>query len=86
MSIQLTSPDLIKSGRWAVVDTLEVAIPPSERPYERFRRRNWVGAKVVGSGILEALANAYFGHRPWEGFHDPEYLRKLVLPKTPGDT
>lgn len=83
VSIQLTSPDLIKSGRWAVVDTRAVEVTPSERPYERFRRRNWVGAKVVGSANIEALANTYFGHCPWEGSHGADYLRTLLLPKSP---
>lgn len=79
VSVVFTTRDLLDSGHWIVVGNHPIAISPRLRPYEELRATGFVGAKVYGSGILVKFANAFFGLTPWDGFHDPRYLDRLLL-------
>jgi hypothetical protein len=39
-----------------------------------------VGAKMYNWSLLQAFSDAWFGRRAWDGYADPEYFTKLLLP------
>ena len=46
---------------------------------EKLKKANFVGVKVIDSGIIIKFLNAFYGMFPWDHFHDPEYLDKLLV-------
>jgi immunity protein 26 of polymorphic toxin system len=78
-AILFTTRDLPDSGAWRVVATGAVRLPKHLLPYEDLRASGFVGAKVVGSGILTKLFNAFYALAPWDDWHDPHYLDGLLL-------
>ncbi len=80
ISIQFTTPDLLKSGIW------ELAGHGTPQGLDRMpglrtlEDANFVGAKVVGSGIMMEFLDAFYGLRPWDDYADPKYFDKLLSP------
>ncbi len=74
------TPDLLKRGRWRICARARVVFPKTRIPNEQYRSSGWVGAKIVGYGIVESFLNAYHGLRLWDDWHDPNYLDALLLP------
>ncbi len=79
IAILLTTPDLLKRGYWPIVGQLPITTPVAVRPYEKYREKRWVGAKIIGSANVEALLNGFYGLAPWDDYADPEYLDGLLL-------
>lgn len=79
ISILLTTPDPLKRGYWPIVGEQAIATPVSARPYEKYRAKRWVGAKIVGSANVRELLEAFYGLAPWDDYADPEYLDGLLL-------
>ena len=79
ISVTLTTPDLLNRATWPVVADRTVNVPSKKRPYERYRSKEWVGAKIIGSGIIRQFLNAYFGLAPWDAMDDPNYYESLLL-------
>ena len=77
-SIQFVTRDLLLKGKWRIIRNENPSVKTSELPYESLRNIGFVGAKVIGSGIMEQFANAYFALSPWDDWHDPQYLDKLL--------
>jgi hypothetical protein len=75
----LTTRDLIDSGDWKIFAAHPVEVPRAKFPFEGLRRRGFVGAKVIGSGIVNDLANAFCGLALWDDWADPNYLDRLLL-------
>ena len=71
--------DLLDSGVWVVVGVKPVAISRRLLPFESTRSKGFVGATVVGSGNVNKFVDAWFGLHPWDAWHDPRYLDKLLL-------
>jgi hypothetical protein len=82
-SLLFCTRESLDSGRWRVVCNRPVLIDRSLFPYESTRAQRWVGAHVTGSGIVNEFVDAYFGLVPWDDWHDPQYLDKLLLPSVP---
>ncbi len=40
----------------------------------------WIGAKVIGSGIIASFLSAFYNLRDWTEMKDPEYYTKLLRP------
>jgi hypothetical protein len=78
-SILFATRDLLDSGVWQIVGTRPVEIAPSRFPFESTRPAGFVGARVIGSKIVGELASAFFGLVPWDDWHDPHYLDKLLV-------
>jgi hypothetical protein len=66
-------------GKWRVVGHHAVSIDPELWPNEEFRSERWVGAKIYDAAIAEELLDAFNGLVPWDDWHDPEYLDKLLV-------
>lgn len=79
IAVLLITPDLLKRGHWPIVGQQPITTPLSVRPYEKYREKRWVGAKIIGSANVAALLNAFYGLALWDKFHDPNYLDGLLL-------
>jgi len=66
-------------GTWRVIGHQEVAVPDELWPNEEYRKQLWVGAKIYDASIAEAQMDAYNGLLPWDDWHDPTYLDKLLV-------
>lgn len=79
MSTLATWRDPLDTGRWKVVGSQGILFPQKEWPNEQFRERNWVGAKHYNTALVEGFLNAFHALAPWDAWHDPQYLDKLLL-------
>lgn len=78
-AILFVTRDLLDSGVWRVVGESKVVVPQVMLPYEHLRESKFTGAKVYGSGIVNAFLNAFYGLALWDDWHDPNYLDRLLL-------
>jgi len=83
ISVQFVTPDQIKNKNWKILGNIKVTIPKKFMPYENTRKHGWVGAKVIGSGIMCKFIEAYFGYDYWDQMHDPDYFTKLLIETKP---
>jgi hypothetical protein len=79
IAVQFTTKDLLTNRLWKVLANYPVTTPPSAFPHEDKRAGQWVGATVVGSGIIVHFLNAFFGLEPWHQMKDPHYFDHLLL-------
>jgi hypothetical protein len=80
IAVQFVTPDLLKKGYWPVIDKRDVAVDVEKTiPLRRYEQEGFVGAKVIGSGIIREFLSAYYALRPWDTWHDPGYLDKLLV-------
>lgn len=79
LSVQYCSTGLLDSGGWAVVGHLPLLDVSPHINVADIKAGNFVGVKVVGSANFNELMNAYYGLSPWNDFHDPFYLDKLLV-------
>jgi hypothetical protein len=80
ISILLTTKDLLNRAVWPVVTHRAVSTSESRRPYEKYRAKQWVGAKISGSGIINDFLNAYHGLRPWNVYLEEDYFDHMLAP------
>jgi hypothetical protein len=78
-AVLFVTRDLLDIGVWPILGPKPIAIPDSFHPYEHLREIRFVGAKVIGSAIINEFANAYYGLAPWDDWKDPRYLDGLLL-------
>ena len=78
--VSLVTTELLRSRTWKVQGNAPNHVPDNERRYEQFRTKEWVGAKIVGAGIIRVVLRAFHGLEYWDGYHDPEHMTKLLQP------
>lgn len=78
-SLLLTTRDLLDAGEWKILATFPVEVPRKRFPFEALRSSGFVGAKIIGSGIVAEFANAFCGLVPWDDWADPNYLDQFLL-------
>jgi len=71
--------DLLDHGTWKVMGRTAPRLAGASRPQEHLRAKGWVGAKIIGSGTVREFAEAFYGLSPWDDFHDPHYLDRLLV-------
>ena len=79
-SVQFVTKDLFNAGVWERVCNSKVIIPDLLLPYREAKKNDWIGVKVIGSGIIIKFLSAYYGLRDWAEMHDPQYYQHLLLP------
>ena len=79
ISVQFVTRDLFLSGRWQREANHPVHVSKAALPYRETKAREWVGAKVVGSGIISKFLSAFYGLRNWAEMKDPAYYEALLL-------
>jgi hypothetical protein len=78
IAIQFVTRDLLDNGRWRVLNNGPLI------PWEKYidladmRRKRFIGTTIRGSFLAASLLNAYHRLIPWNDFHDPEYLDKML--------
>jgi hypothetical protein len=80
LCVQLVTSHFFDEGRWPVVGNEPVSIPPSDRLYEAFRNKNWVGVRIIMAIAIEKLLLAANGQFPWNGLTRPDYFDELLAP------
>lgn len=80
ISIQFVTKDSFNRGRWVRVGNGNVSLPEAELPYRETMNNGWIGAKVIGSGIITSFLSAFYELRDWNEMKDPEYYSKLLKP------
>lgn len=80
VSIQFVTKDMFNSGKWERIGNEEILINNELLPHRESKAKSWVGAKVIGSGMMAKFLNAFYGLRAWDKMNDPEYYQKLLLP------
>jgi hypothetical protein len=78
-SVLFTTRDLLDMGVWPVHGPKPISITNALMPYEHLRQSGWVGARVIGSGIVMDFVNAFYGLAPWDKYRDPGYFDGLLL-------
>lgn len=73
--------DLLKKGKWKIHKQATVRLSASFFPCKETRAYGWVGAKMIGSGIIESFLSAFHGLRFWDEMKDPKYYDHLLLPQ-----
>jgi hypothetical protein len=79
IAVQFVTKDLLTRRIWKVLGDFAVCLPLDAFPHEDKRNSGWIGARVIGSGIVEHFLNAYFGLEPWTQMKDPAYFDRLLL-------
>ena len=79
IAVQFITKDLLTRRVWKVLGNFPVTLPRAVLPHEDKREQGWIGAKVIGSGIMVHFLNAWFGLEPWDQMHDPNYFDQLLL-------
>jgi hypothetical protein len=79
ISVLFVTRDLLDLGHWQVISRW----PPLDvRKYvdlSRLRRAGFVGVKIIGSGNVTEFLNAYHRLAPWNNYHKPDYLDRLLI-------
>jgi len=78
IAILAVTREQLDFGKWRVIGHQDVAVDRNLWPNEEFRETKWVGASIHDASIAEELLAAYNGLVPWDDWHDPEYLDKLL--------
>jgi hypothetical protein len=78
ISCLLVTRDQFNKGKWRRIGNAKVSAPTKWFPYREVESSGWVGAKVIGSGIINSFLSAYHGLRNWEEMKDPKYYDSLL--------
>lgn len=76
---QFVTKDLFNSGQWQRVCNLPNQVDDSLLPYKETSLNDWIGAKVIGSGIIIKFLAAFYGLREWDEMFNPNYYQELLL-------
>jgi hypothetical protein len=79
IAILFVTPELLNRGNWRVIGEAPVRhlkLMPRLREVEA---NGFVGAKIIGSGNIEAFLDAFYGLRAWDDWAKPDYLDGLLL-------
>ncbi|NGY03668.1 Imm26 family immunity protein [Solimonas terrae] len=80
IAVLFVTPDLLDSGVWTIVGSRLAIKPDRFVALDELRRSNFVGLRIIGSGIVRELVEAFDGLIPWDRYHDPNYLDGLLAP------
>lgn len=79
ISVLSLTPNSLDNHRWKVIGTMQVKIQMEDVP-KKFNGTSCTGAMSFTDGILEDLANAFYGVTPWNVFADEDYFDQILLP------
>lgn len=79
ISVLFVTRDLLDSGDWQIIFSADPFPTATYFDVAALRAKGFVGVKVIGSGIVIKLMDAYYGLYPWNGFNEPDYLDRLLV-------
>lgn len=82
LSVQFVTKDLFNNGNWQRVGNQGVMINRELLPYRETEKSGWIGAKIIGSGIIRSFLSAYYGLRDWHEMHETDYYQSLLIPES----
>ena|SRR5688500_4003018 len=80
IAVQFITKELLTRKVWKVVGSFPVTLEKRFFPHEDKRAQNWIGAKMIGAGIMRRFLNAYFGFEPWNVMVQEDYYDQLLTP------
>jgi len=80
ISIQFVTKDLFVSGMWVRSGNKKVNVSRSQLPYRNTEKNGWIGAKIIGSGIVKNFLSAFYQLRAWDEMADSKYYENLLMP------
>jgi hypothetical protein len=83
LSCQFVTRDAFNRGKWTRVRSEAVQVSESDLPYRETEQSGWIGAKVIGTGLMTGFLNAYFGLRSWNEMKNPKYYESLLFGRRP---
>jgi hypothetical protein len=79
-AVLFVTPESLKKGHWPICGNARLAVDIERYiPLRELEANEFIGTTIVGSGIIRKFLNAYYGMLPWDDWHDPEYLDKLLV-------
>jgi hypothetical protein len=72
----------LNRGAWRIISDAPLLLAREQWPNESTRAKGWVGSEVYTGAILEYFLNAYHGLAPWNRYHDPYFLDKILVSPT----
>ncbi|MGG3572860.1 Imm26 family immunity protein [Bacillus gobiensis] len=79
ISILSLTPTSLDNHSWKVLGNMNVRVQKKDVS-EKFNGSSCIGSMSFTSGILEDLANAFYGVTPWNVFAEEDYFDQILLP------
>ncbi|EOF4387085.1 Imm26 family immunity protein [Salmonella enterica subsp. enterica] len=80
ISVKFVTRDLLDSGDWKVFSKYsDIFDVEKYLNVKELKGNGFIGAKIIGSGLIIELMNAYYMLSPWNDFFDPNYLDSLLI-------
>lgn len=79
VAVLFVTRDLLDSGDWGVCGHESPLDANRYFDFDGLRAKGFIGLRIIGSGIVVDLMDAYFGLRSWDDFHDRNYLDGLLV-------
>ncbi|OIK10670.1 Imm26 family immunity protein [Bacillus sp. MUM 13] len=79
ISVLSLTPSSLDNHRWKVLGNMQVKIQMEDVP-RKFNGTPCAGAMSFTDGILEDLANAFYGVTPWNVSAEEDYFDRILLP------
>jgi len=79
ISASFVTPDLIERGAWEITGYQVVPDHPARRKLVDARENAFVGAVVVGSGLVAEYLDTFYGVIDEHHWPDPRYFRRFFL-------
>lgn len=79
ISILFVTRDFLDNGTWVIVANGNPRGIELFGKYQQLKSKGFVGAEIVGTRIVNAFLNAFYGLLPWNDWHAPAFLDGLLL-------
>ena len=64
---------------WQLMRNKPIEIAKKDFPNEKFKTKNWIGAKHYDAALLEDFLNSFYALLPWDDWFNPNYLDEFLV-------
>ncbi|MCL1043712.1 immunity 26 domain-containing protein [Shewanella marisflavi] len=79
ISLQFTTPDLLKEGVWEVLKKVEPLEANDYFDFDSLKSNGYIGAEIEGSAIIRKFLSAFHGVHPWNCYFKDDYFDEMML-------
>jgi hypothetical protein len=82
LTVQFVTAELLRNGTWKVIGNVPPVVDYEKYVhYQELLRKKFIGAEILGAGILVHFMNACFGLRTWDdhGWGTDNFFDKLLV-------
>jgi len=79
ITIQFVTKELFKSGVWKILANASPANACEFEELAALREKKFIGARILGAGIIRKFLMACHGLYPWNGPAEADYFDRLLL-------